>query len=58
LATDQEVLGSTPSRRTKNKGKYVKMVNENLSSNVCNIFFFNYFYNFINFNLYIIKKYV
>ena len=58
LATDQEVLGSTPSRRTIKKENYVEMVRKNISSNVSNIFFYFYFCSYINFNFYIIKNYV
>ena len=56
LATDQEVLGSTPSRRTIKKENYVKMVRKNISSNVSNIFFCFYFCNYINLNFCIIKN--
>ena len=35
----------------------VKMVKKYFSSNVCDIFFCFYLYNFINFKFYIIKNY-
>jgi|TARA_Y100001970_G_scaffold108857_1_gene136036 uncharacterized protein (TIGR00369 family) len=51
LATDQEVLGSTPSRRTK------KEENENIFTKICNIFLLFSIYNInIDNNIHLMSK--
>ena len=52
MATDQEVLGSNPSRRTR------KEFDENIFAKICNLLFYNYYFIAIYFNVnFIMEKF-
>ena len=52
MATDQEVLGSNPSRRTK------KVIYENIFTKISDLFFFDYGFNFnLNYIDYLMNKF-
>ena len=56
-ATNREIPDSSSGRSTKKEIKNVQLAFESIITKISNLFFYNYFNYFINFNFCIIKNY-